>query len=143
MRILIDTHAFLWFVLKDAHLSAAAKSIIADPGNDVVISPVTFWETAVKISLGKYALTEPFQSFFADEISNNRFKVLPVEIVHAAVLSSLPLHHRDPFDRLLVAQAMAEGIPLVSAECDSGCLPHYPTVVIRADASVLIKPTTG
>ncbi len=123
MRVLLDTHAFLWFVLSDPQLSAMAGATIADPNNDVAISPASHWEIAIKISVGKYSLREPFQVFMEREITVNQFDVLTIEPRHTAILTSLPYHHRDPFDRLIVAQAIVENLPLVSAD---GVLDAYP-----------------
>src|SRR3954471_9191519 len=116
MRLLLDTHAFLWFILSDARLSAKAGNLIADSGNSVAVSPASYWEIAIKISLGKYILASPFQAFMEQQIASNRFEVLHVLVSHAAAVASLPWHHRDPFDRLLVAQALTEQIPIVSAD---------------------------
>ena len=116
MRLLLDTHAFLWFVLGDSQLVSTALARILDPANVKVVSPATYWEIAIKISVGKYALHEPYESFMQRGISGNGFSVLPVEPKHTAVLTKLPFHHRDPFDRLLVAQAMVEAIPILSAD---------------------------
>lgn len=114
MKLLLDTHAFLWFVLKDPNLSATADQLISDPANDVHVSPASHWETAIKIKLGKYSLQRPFQAFMEDAISQNDFTVLPIEIKHTAVLRTMPLHHRDPFDRLIIAQAQTEQMLVVS-----------------------------
>ncbi len=114
MRLLLDTHAFLWFLLNDPRLSTTARALIADPNNGIEVSPATYWEIAIKISLGKYVLPEPFQEFMEREIAANQFRILPIEPRHVTPLTTLPFHHRDPFDRLLVAQAMVEQIPLVS-----------------------------
>jgi PIN domain nuclease of toxin-antitoxin system len=116
MRLLLDTHAFLWFVLNDPQLSPTARAVIEDEQAEVLVSPASYWEIAIKISLGKYALTVPYETFWQRGIADNGFVVLPIEVRHTAALISLPFHHRDPFDRLLVAQAMVEDIPLVSAE---------------------------
>jgi PIN domain nuclease of toxin-antitoxin system len=90
--------------------------MIIDPTNDIEVSPATYWEIAIKISLGKYELPEPYDIFIAREIATNDFHILPIEIKHTAVLTTLPLHHRDPFDRLLIAQAMVEAIPILSVD---------------------------
>jgi PIN domain nuclease of toxin-antitoxin system len=116
MRLLLDTHALLWFALGDAQLSQTAKALILDPANEKLISPASYWETAIKISMGKYRLNEPYESFFQRAIGGNGFVILPVEPRHTAALIGLPFHHRDPFDRLLVAQALVEQIPLVSGD---------------------------
>jgi PIN domain nuclease of toxin-antitoxin system len=114
MRLLLDTQAFLWFVLSDPRISATASALIADSNNDIEISPASYWEIAIKISLKKYELQEPYEVFMERELATNQFRILPIEPKHTAVLTMLPFHHRDPFDRLLVAQAMVEQIPLVS-----------------------------
>ncbi|MBC8114810.1 MAG: type II toxin-antitoxin system VapC family toxin [Candidatus Saccharimonas sp.] len=114
MRLLLDTHAFLWFLLDDPGLSETARNLIVDPGNDIEISPASYWEIAIKIGLGKYSLPEPYDTFMERELAENDFRILPILPRHTSVLTTLPLHHRDPFDRLLVAQAISEGISLVS-----------------------------
>ncbi len=116
MKLLLDTHAFLWFILDDPQLSAAAKHVIGESSNTVLVSPASYWEIAIKISIGKYALSEPFEDFVRRAIEDNDFAVLPIEPHHAARLISLAHHHRDPFDRLLIAQAMCENVPIVSAD---------------------------
>jgi len=116
VRLLLDTHTFLWFLLDDPHLSIPARDCIVDPTNDIEVSPATYWEIAIKISLGKYELPEPYDVFITREITANDFHILPIEPKHTAVLTTLPFHHRDPFDRLLIAQAMVEDIPIVSID---------------------------
>lgn len=114
MNILLDTHAFLWFDRADAQLSANAKRAIEDPANDKYISPASYWELAIKISVGKYALTEPYEDFMKRAIDGNGFTILPVHWRHTARLTNMPFHHRDPFDRLMIAQALVEQMPIVS-----------------------------
>ncbi len=116
MRLLLDTHAFLWFVLDDPQLSAPAQGLINDPANDVFISPATYWEIAIKVGLGKLDLHAPYDDFMHRGIRGNDFEILPIEPKHTSVLTTLPRHHKDPFDRLLVAQALTEAVPLVSAD---------------------------
>ena len=116
MRLLLDTHAFLWFILADPHLSTRAKSAIEDPANDVEVSPASYWEIAIKIRLGKYILSQPYESFLESQIAGNDFRILHIEPRHTALLTTLPMHHKDPFDRLLVAQALTEAVPIVSGD---------------------------
>ena len=116
MRLLLDTHTFLWFLLDDPQLSPIARDYIVDPTSDIEVSPATYWEIAIKISLGKYALPEPYDIFIEREITVNDFHILPIEPKHTAVLTTLPFYHRDPFDRLLIAQAMVEDIPILSID---------------------------
>ena len=123
MRLLLDTHTFLWFVLNDARLSANARSVTADPGNEVLLSPASYWEIAIKVSLGRYSVPGDFADFMDRQVADNKFTILPITTRHAAVVAALPFHHRDPFDRLLVAQAMSEGVPLVSGDA---ALDAYP-----------------
>ena len=123
MRLLLDTHTLLWFYLGDPQLSAAARLLIEDAANTKLVSPASYWELAIKIGLGKYTLTESYDDFIQHAIFDNGFIILPVEPRHTAVVVSLPLHHKDPFDRLMVAQAMVERIPLVSADA---ALDPYP-----------------
>ncbi len=117
MRLLLDTHTLLWFALMDPKLSGTAMSLIMDPGNEKLVSPVSYWEIALKISVKKYALSKPFEDFMDEAIDKNGFSYLHIEPKHAAVLSALPFHHKDPFDRMLIAQAIVEGVPIIS--CDS------------------------
>ena len=116
MRVLLDTHALLWFSLDDTRLSIRAKSAMMDRNNDMLVSPATLWEVAIKVSLGKYELEEEFTSFFSRVLAGYNITLLPVAIEHAAAVTRLPSHHRDPFDRMLVAQAISEDIPIVSAD---------------------------
>lgn len=114
MRILLDTHTLLWYYLGDSQLSTTARTHIDDPANMKLVSPASYWELAIKISLGKYTLTESYDDFIQHAVFDNGFGILPIEPRHTAKLISLPFHHKDPFDRMMVAQGLAEGMPLVS-----------------------------
>jgi PIN domain nuclease of toxin-antitoxin system len=114
VTLLLDTHAFLWFIKNDPLLSAAARGLIVDPDNEILVSPASYRETAIKVSIGKYPLSVPYETFITQGIDGNGFKILPIEPGHTAVLTNMPFHHRDPFDRLLVAQAQVEKISVVS-----------------------------
>jgi PIN domain nuclease of toxin-antitoxin system len=116
LRLLLDTHAFLWFITNDPQLSASAQSLIADPNNEILVSPASYWETAIKVSIGKYPLSAPYEDFIAKGLDGNGFRILPIEPRHTAVLTTMPFHHRDPFDRLVVAQALVEKISVVSKD---------------------------
>ena len=116
MRLLLDTHSFLWFVTSDLQLSANALTLIADVNNEVLLSPASYWEVAIKVSIGKYPLSVPFETFFTSALTANNIQILAVEIRHAAVLSALPMHHKDPFDRMIAAQALSESIPVISID---------------------------
>jgi PIN domain nuclease of toxin-antitoxin system len=116
MRLLLDTHAFLWFVLDNPQLSASAKTLIEEPANDVFVSPATYWEIAIKVRLGKLDLHSSYDDFMHRGIVGNDFAILPIEPGHTSFLTTLPFHHRDPFDRLLVSQAKGENMSIVSAD---------------------------
>ncbi|NLX96743.1 MAG: type II toxin-antitoxin system VapC family toxin [Rhodopirellula sp.] len=114
MTVLLDTHAFLWFVLDDPQLSVPARTLIEDATTDVLVSPASYWEIAIKVRLGKLDLRSSYADFMHRGIVGNNFAVLPIEPKHTTLLTTMPFHHRDPFDRLLVAQATLEHIPIVS-----------------------------
>ena len=116
MRLLLDTHAFLWWVFDDPKLSRAARDLIADPGVEILFSAVNAWEIVIKARTGRLELPADVPGFVADQVRRNGFRVLPVELRHALRVHHLPDHHKDPFDRLLVAQGQVEVVPLVS--CD-------------------------
>ena len=114
MKLLLDTHAFLWYSLDDPKLSTLAETLIDDPANDKFISPASYWELAIKISVGKYTLVQPYEDFLRHGIDDNGFIILPIERRHTALLTNMPFHHRDPFDRLLIAQALVEQMSIIS-----------------------------
>ena len=116
MNLLLDTHTLLWFALNDPQLSVRAMGLIKDPKNTKVVSPASYWEIAIKISVRKYALSQPLEAFMRRAIDLNGFKYLHIEPRHTAALIALPYHHRDPFDRLLIAQAMVEGLSIVGGD---------------------------
>lgn len=116
MGFLIDTHTLLWWVEDDPRLTANARNTIADADHICHVSVVTPWEVAIKASLGKLKLAKPVGRYFAEHLAANDFRLLGVSLEHAAAVEGLPLHHRDPFDRLLAAQARYEGITLISRD---------------------------
>ena len=116
MNLLLDTHAFLWFVRNGPKLSATARNAIAAPQRKLFLSPASYWELAIKVQLGKYQLNMSFQEFIEKGISLYDLTVLPIEPVHAAEVSGLTRHHGDPFDRLIIAQAIVEQLTIVSAD---------------------------
>lgn len=116
MTILLDTHAFLWFVGADARLSRKAVSTMKDEANAIVMSVASVWEMAIKAGLGKLRLPQAVETFVPEQMQLNGIGQLAIEVRHAARVQGLPPHHADPFDRLLVAQALTEGLPILSAD---------------------------
>lgn len=116
MRLLLDTHAFLWWIADSPQLSGQARQLIGDGENEVLLSAASGWEIAIKARLGRLTLPDEPERFLAEQLAANAFQVLPVHLSHALRVYSLPDHHRDPFDRLLVAQAQVEGMAIVSGD---------------------------
>lgn len=116
MTALLDTQAFLWFVLDDPQLSLTARQFIEDSSNRLYLSPASFWEIAIKISIGKYSLPIPFQTFVETQLRSNAISILPIELSHADLITKMPFHHRDPFDRLLISQALAEDLTIITSD---------------------------
>jgi PIN domain nuclease of toxin-antitoxin system len=114
--LLIDSHALLWFVWDDSNLSPTAKALLEDPANQKLVSMATCWEIAIKVGMKKLDLGEPATTFLPRELASNKFDLLGIELAHATFVERLPPHHKDPFDRMLVAQAIIEKLPLVSAD---------------------------
>lgn len=116
MRLLLDTHAFLWWLAGDEALSAAARTAIADDGNDILVSAASTWEIATKHRLGKLPGVAAIVSDLETAIAGQGFIGLPIGVRHGQAGGALPGPHRDPFDRMLIAQAMVENLALVSNE---------------------------
>ena len=114
-RLLLDTQAFLWWVNDAPELTDAARLAIADANNVCCLSMASCWEMAIKSSLGKLRLARSIERFVSEQLAANGFVLLNVELRHAAKLENLPFYHRDPFDRLLIAQAISEKLTIVSA----------------------------
>ena len=116
MNLLLDTHSFLWFISGNPNLSPTARTLIEDASNQPFLSIASLWEMAIKLSIGKLNLAQPFEVLIPQQMHLNGIKPLSIEIENVAIVSKLPFHHRDPFDRLLIAQAIGEQIPIVSAD---------------------------
>jgi PIN domain nuclease of toxin-antitoxin system len=116
VNILLDTHTFLWFVDDNPRLSETARVLIESDDAQPFLSMASLWEIAIKISLGKLQLKQPYEIFIPEQLALNGIGVLNLSMEHTAALAALPFHHRDPFDRLIVVQAKLEEMPLVSAD---------------------------
>jgi PIN domain nuclease of toxin-antitoxin system len=119
MRILLDTHTYHWYLAADPRLSVQAQTMIQNSANNVLVSPASLWEMAIKISLGKWSLSRPYLELVNLGLITYGFNLIPIIPAHTARLLDLPYPngHKDPFDRLLVAQALTENIPIIS--CDT------------------------
>ncbi|NCD35306.1 MAG: type II toxin-antitoxin system VapC family toxin [Spartobacteria bacterium] len=116
MNILLDTHAYLWFLAGDDSLSAKARGAIESSDNTKFVSIASLWEITIKYRLGKLELEEDLRDVIAEYVSKNGFNLLPIEIEHLLVLNQLPMHHRDPFDRILISQCIADGMACISVD---------------------------
>ena len=116
MRILLDTHAFFWWVTDDARLSTNARNAIGNGANEAFVSAVVAWELSIKGQFGKWVAALPISQDIESILDDNRFQPVAITIAHATLAGSLSSSHRDPFDRLLAAQAKIEELTLVTAD---------------------------
>lgn len=126
MDILLDTHAFMWFVNGDPSLAKKAKEVIESTDNQRFLSVASLWEMAIKINIGKLSLSQPYH-LVKQQIEDNDIELLPIEFDHTLQFVSLPLHHRDPFDRLIIAQAMTEAMTVITKDEN---FKHYPIEIV-------------
>ena len=129
MKLLLDTHTFLWLVEGNPNLTAAARAGLADPANELFLSIASIWELAIKISSPKpqLTLTDPLDAYIAKWPAIYQLNLLPIQLPHALYVVGLPNHHRDPFDRILIAQALVEGMTLVSGDSK---FTSYPVTIL-------------
>ena len=137
MKFLLDTHALLWWLADDDQLGGAAREVIADPANDILVSVVSLWEIAVKVRIGKL---QADIAEIIEAVHREGFLVLDVGMAHLVTLAGLPMHHRDPFDHLLIAQAMTEDATFMSENRNAGRYPvHTMTSSGRAALPAAIR----
>jgi len=122
MRYLIDTHTFLWFIDDSPQLSVDVKNLL-ESETDIILSVASLWEIAIKVSIGKLRLPDAYDKFIPDQVAANDIEVLPISLGHLSVVATLPFHHRDPFDRLIIAQGMVEKMEIISVD---GVFDAYP-----------------
>jgi PIN domain nuclease of toxin-antitoxin system len=115
MKLLLDTHAFLWFIDDSPALSVRGKTLL-EAENELFLSVASLWEIAIKLRLGKLSIAIPTEALMTEHVTANNIELLPISVPHLIEVSTLALHHRDPFDRLIVAQASVEQMPVVSAD---------------------------
>ena len=116
MKLLLDTHAFLWWVAASGELSRKSRSAVESARNECFVSVASGWEIAIKASLGKLRIEGALDRFLPEQLAANGFQPLAIDLKHAARVATLPFHHRDPFDRLLIAQALEEELAVVTAD---------------------------
>lgn len=116
MNLLLDTHAFLWWATDDSRLSTRAREVLSDPEQRIFFSAASGWEMAIKANLGKLTFPRGLSDFVTSAVSSNGYEILSVSLAHALAVNDLPYHHRDPFDRILVAQSRVEGLTILSAD---------------------------
>ena len=116
MTFLLDTHTFLWWITDDKQLSTLARKTMADQNSELLLSVVSLWEIVQKVQIGKSHFLSPWEITFESNFGENDVRVLPILLSHALRLEGIPLHHRDPCDRMLVAQCLEENIPIISAD---------------------------
>jgi len=115
MQYLIDTHVFLWFVSNSKELSQTAKSLIEDETNEIFISIASLWEISIKTALGKLTINGKYASVI-DDLTDNSIEILPINFAHTVEQNKLPFHHKDPFDRIIISQAIVENMNFISAD---------------------------
>jgi PIN domain nuclease of toxin-antitoxin system len=115
MKAILDTHAFLWAIAGDERMSSHARDIFTGP-NDLSLSTASIWEILIKVQSGKWNFPRPAGPYVLGKLAENRIKALPISVDHLLALERLPMHHRDPFDRMLIAQGMEEDWPIITAD---------------------------
>jgi PIN domain nuclease of toxin-antitoxin system len=116
MIYLLDTHTFLWFINDDPALSSNARLLIEASENIIFLSAASVWEIAIKVSLGRLEIPSPFADFINEQLRKSGINLLEIKTEHAGKVVTLPFHHRDPFDRLIIAQAISENIPIIGKD---------------------------
>jgi PIN domain nuclease of toxin-antitoxin system len=116
MNLLLDTHAFIWWAIDPDKLSSAARQACEDPTNLLLLSVASVWEMQIKAQLEKLTLPKPLSELVDHQVRQNGLSLLSIELPHIYALQGLPLHHRDPFDRLIIAQAIVAGLTIVTAD---------------------------
>lgn len=127
MKLLLDTHAFLWWVADDPQLSATAKNMIANSNNTIYFSVASAWEIIIKVGTGKLVLPENPEIYIPSRLISNQLETLPIFISHVLKINSLANFHKDPFDRLLIAQSLVENIPIITID---RLITQYPVKII-------------
>ncbi|GET40711.1 type II toxin-antitoxin system VapC family toxin [Microseira wollei] len=123
MRILLDTHTFLWFIEGSLNLSDTARNLLENLGNQRFLSIASLWEISIKVSIGKLDLGMTLTDLLAEQVYGNAIELLEIRAEHLDELAKLPFHHKDPFDRLIISQSLVESIPIVTRDSAFGSYP--------------------
>jgi len=116
MRVLLDTHTFLWWIIDDPQMSSRVRDIISNSSNELFLSAASCWEIAIKAKIGRIKLPDRPHIFVSEQMALNTIQGLPIQISHALHVFNLPHHHRDPFDRIIIAQAQLEKLPILTSD---------------------------
>lgn len=127
MRALLDTHTFIWWVTDDPQLSNTARNAIANPANVLFVSAASTWEIIIKNRTGKLSLPDKPEQYIPNRLAANQFESLPIQIIHTLQVAELPDYHKDPFDRILIAQSQVENLPIITIDQQ---IARYPVQVI-------------
>jgi PIN domain nuclease of toxin-antitoxin system len=127
MKALMDTQVFLWWIVDDPRLSSPARKVITDGNNELYFSAASAWEIAIKAQIGRLKLSEKPEILIPEQLARNAFESLPINIRHALHVFNLPEHHRDPFDRIIISQAIIEGLNIITSDREFS---KYPVEVI-------------
>lgn len=125
MRLMLDTHTFLWFIEGSLNLSDMARNLIEDRGNQRFLSIASLWEMSIKVSIGKLELEMTFSDLVKREVYGNAIELLEIRAEHLDELAKLPFHHKDPFDRLMISQSLIESVPIVTRDSVFGSYPVH------------------
>jgi PIN domain nuclease of toxin-antitoxin system len=118
MRLILDTHVFLWWIIDSPQLSSRVRDVMRNQANELFLSVASAWEIAIKVNLGRLRLPDRPDRFIPGQLMKNAIEPLPVEMSHALYVSRLPAIHRDPFDRIIIAQSILEKMPVVTRDTD-------------------------
>jgi len=115
MKYLLDTHTLLWYLKKEGSIPAIVQALIQDPRNEIIVNIASFWKMAIKNSIGKLSLDQPLSILFS-ETRKQKFQIAQIDEAFILIVNSLPLHHKDPFDRILIAHCLHENIPVLGID---------------------------
>ena len=123
MNLLLDTHTFIWASVTPDKLSDTVRNLLQDNANTIILSLASIWEMQIKVQRGKLTINRPLPELIASQQETNNLQLLPIEVPHIFALQNLPDYHRDPFDRIIISQAMVEGLPVLSKDATFDAYP--------------------